>query len=231
MKRFVNTSSFTVYSNTRKTRWRLLDETCPIEQRSDLRGDPYCFAKVKQDELILDYSTRYGLPYVIVRPGYVYGPGSGAITGRVGVGTFGVFLHLGGSNPIPFTYVENCAEAIVLAGLKEGVDGNVFNIVDDELPTSRHFLREYKKHVKRFRSLYLPHHISYVLCYLWEQYSTWSEGQLPPRFNRRTWHSQWKKTTYSNQKLKSVLGWVQAVSTAEGLNRYFKSSRAEKHNA
>ena len=33
----------------------------------------------------------------------------------VGIGTFGVFLHLGGSNTIPFTYVDNCAEAIVLA--------------------------------------------------------------------------------------------------------------------
>ena len=35
-----------------------------------------------------------------------------------GIDTFGVFLHLGGSNTIPFTYVDNCAEAIALAGLR-----------------------------------------------------------------------------------------------------------------
>lgn len=31
LRRFVNMSSFAVYSNKQKTRWRLLDETCPVE--------------------------------------------------------------------------------------------------------------------------------------------------------------------------------------------------------
>ena len=51
--------------------------------------------------------------------------------GRVGIDTFGVFLHLGGSNQIPLTYVDNCADAIALAGLKPGIDGEVFNIGGD----------------------------------------------------------------------------------------------------
>src|SRR3989441_230356 len=123
LRRFVNISSFTVYTNTQKPRWRLLDESCPVEQHPELRGEAYCFAKVKQDEVVIEYGKRYGIPYVIVRPGYVYGPGKEDITGRVGIDTFGIFLHLGGSNTIPFTYVENCAEAIVLAGLKKGIEG------------------------------------------------------------------------------------------------------------
>src|SRR5207302_3097537 len=123
------------------------------------------------------------IPYVIVRPGYVYGPGNEPITSRVGIGTFGLFLHLGGSNSIPFTYVDNCADAIVLAGLKRGVEGEVFNVVDDDSPSSRAFLRLYKKKVGGFRSLYVPHAVSYALCFLWEKYAEWSEGQLPPAFN------------------------------------------------
>src|SRR5258708_1529188 len=105
IKRFVNVSSFTVYSNRQKPRWRLLDESCPIEERPELRGDAYTFAKVRQDELVLDYGKRFGIPYVLVRPGYVYGAGNEGISGRGGIGTFGLFLHLGGSNTIPFTYV------------------------------------------------------------------------------------------------------------------------------
>ena len=101
---------------------------------------------------------------MIVRPGSVYGAGKREIAGRVGIGTFGLFLHLGGSNTIPFTYVDNCAEAIVLAGLVKGVDGEVFNVVDDDLPSSRQFLRLYKKNVRRFKSLYVPHAVSYALC-------------------------------------------------------------------
>jgi nucleoside-diphosphate-sugar epimerase len=231
LKRFVNVSSFAVYANTKKPHWRLLDETCPVETRPELRGDPYCFAKVKQDEIVAEYGRRFEIPYVTVRPGYVYGPGNESIASRVGIDTFKIFLHLGGSNTIPFTYVDNCTEAIALAGLKKGVDGDVFNVVDDDLPSSRQFLRLYKQNVKNFKSIYVPHVLSYALSYLWERYSTWSEGQLPPVFNRRHWHAFWKKTRYSNEKLKTRLGWKPKVSMETGLKYYFESCRNRGRDA
>jgi nucleoside-diphosphate-sugar epimerase len=202
----------------------LLDESCPLEGHPELRGEAYCFAKVKQDEIVTEYGKKFGIPYVILRPGFVYGPGNEPITGRVGIGTFGLFLHLGGSNPIPLTYVDNCAEAIALIGLKEGIDREVFNVVDDDLPTSRQFLCLYKRQVRRFRSIYIPHALSYVLSFFWERYSAWSQGQLPPAFNCRRWHSNWKKTYYSNAELKRV-GWTPLVPTREGLRLYFEACR------
>jgi len=231
LRRFVNISSFAVYANTQKPRWRLLDESCPLETRPELRGEAYSFAKVKQDELVTEYGRRFGIPYVIVRPGYVYGPGHEDISARVGLGTFGVFLHLGGSNTLPLTYVDNCAEAIVLAGLKKGVDGEVFNVVDDDLPSSRRFLRLYKQQVRRFLSIGVPHVASYALCWLWEMYSKWSEEQLPPVFNRRKWHAYWKKTRYSNERTKAQLGWTPRVPTEEGFRRYFASCRERARHA
>jgi nucleoside-diphosphate-sugar epimerase len=231
LRRFVNISSFAVYTNTQKPRWRLLDESCPVERHPELRGDAYCFAKVKQEEIVTEYGKKFGIPYVIVRPGSVYGPGKEDITGRVGIGTFGIFLHLGGSNAIPFTYVDNCAEAIVLAGLRKGVDGEVFNVVDDDLPSSRQFLRLYKQNVRRFRSIYVPHVVSHALCCLWEWYSNWSEGQLSPVFNRRIWHASWKKTRYTNEKLKARLGWTPKVPMADGFRRYFQSCRERGQDA
>lgn len=230
VRKIVSISSLAVYSNRGK-RGRLLDESCQIEVHPDQRGDAYCYAKVRQDEFVVEYCDRAGIPYVIVRPGYVYGPGKVAITGRVGIDTFGFFLHLGGSNPVPFTYVDNCAEAIMLAGLKRESDGHVFNVVDDALPSSRKFLRQYKRHVRRFPSVYVPHFLSYLLCYAWERYSAWSEGQLPPAFNRLKWHAFWKKTAYSNKKLKGLLAWTPRVSTAEGLRRYFEACRSGGANA
>jgi nucleoside-diphosphate-sugar epimerase len=224
LRRIVSASSFAVYSNRNKPRGRVLDESCPIAEHPGKR-DAYLFSKVKQDEIVTDYGKKFGVPYVIVRPGVVYGPGKKAITGRIGTDTFGVFLHLGGSNKIPFTYVDNCADAIALAGLKSGVNGEVFNAVDDDLPSSRQFLRLYKKNVRRFKSVYIPHAMSYALCFLWERYSTWSQGQLPPAFNRGGWHSFWKKTTYSNEKLKTRLNWTPKVSMADGLNHYFEACR------
>ena len=151
LKRFVNISSFAIYSNQNNPKWRLLDESSPVDEHPELRGDAYAFAKLKQDQMVIDYGKKYAMPYVIVRPSYVYGPGKDAIPGRVGIDTFGIFMHLGGSNKVALTYIDNCAEAIVLAGIVKGVEGEIFNIVDDDLPTSRQFLRSYKKTVKRFQ--------------------------------------------------------------------------------
>jgi nucleoside-diphosphate-sugar epimerase len=230
LRRFVNTSSFAVY-DVRKKRGRILDESCPVELHPAILRDAYEFAKLKQDELVFDYAKKHKLPVVTIRPGYVYGPGKAAISGRVGITTFGPFLHLGGANLIPFTYVDNCADAIVLAGLKPGIDGEVFNVVDDDLMSSRQFLRLYKRNVRGFKTFYVPHMASYTFCWLWERYSAWSEQQVPPVFNRKRWYTYWKRTNYSNQKLKTSLGWVPKVSMSEGLARYFESSRAGEQNA
>lgn len=221
LRRFVNVSSFAVYSGMNIGHGKVLDETCEVESRPEARGDSYCYAKAKQDELLLEYSRKHNIPYVIVRPGAVYGPGKNAITGRVGIGTFGIFLHMGGGNVIPFSYVDNCAEAIVLAGLRKSVDGEVFNIVDDNLPTSREFLKMYKKNVGHFRSIFVPRIASYLASLLWEKYSTWSEGQLPPVFNRSRWASVWKGHRYSNRKIKERLGWSPRFRFEEAMQRYF----------
>lgn len=230
-RRFVNVSSFAVYSNRNNPRGKILDESCPRESEPELRGDAYSFAKVKQEEILVEYSQRFAIPYVILRPGVVYGPGNEAITGRVGLGTFGVFLHLGGANPIPWTYVDNCADAVVLAGLRPGVDGEVFNVVDGHPMTSREFLALYKQRVRRFPSIYLPHGISYLLCWLWERYSTWSKGQLPPVYNRRVWYSYWKRTHYPNHKIRDRLRWTPKVALSDALDRYFESCRRKEDHA
>ncbi len=225
LKRFVSISSLSVYSNGNIGRRGLLDETCEEEIRPALRGDAYTFAKVGQDRLIREYEKRYGIPVVLLRPGVVYGPGNKGIHGRIGIGTFGLFLHLGGSNIIPLSYVDNCADAIVLAGITPGVDGQVFNVVDDELPTSRRFLRLYKRQVKDFPSLFVPYPVFYFFCYIWEKYSAWSEGQLPPVFNRAMCRNYWKGNRYSNRKLKELLGWRPVVGFDEAMGRYSEYQR------
>ncbi len=231
MKRFVNVSSFAVYSNRNKPRGNVLDETAPVDERPQDRGDAYAYAKLKQDQLVADYGRRHGLEHVTLRPGTVYGPGKAGIPGRVGIDTFGFFMHMGGPNRIPLTYVANCAEAIVLAGLVPGVGGEVFNVVDDDLPSSWYFLRQYKRRVRSFFSIYVPHALSYALCWAWEKYATWSDGQLPLILSRGEWHAYWKQTEYSNEKLKRALGWTMQVPTAEGLKRYFAYCQQRESHA
>ncbi len=219
-KRFVNVSSFAVYSNLHLKRRGLLDESCSLEDAPQERYDAYGFGKLKQEEVIREYGKNRGLSYVILRPGAVFGPGKRDLSGRVGIDTFGFFMHFGGSNQLPLTFVDNCAEAIVLAGLVPGLDGETFNVVDDDLLTSREFLKAYKKKVKWFFSVWIPYPLAYGLCFLWEKYSQWSKGQLPPAFNVRRCAADWKGNSYTNQKIRQSLGWKPRVSMEQAMTSF-----------
>ena len=215
-KRFVNVSSFAVYSNLHLRRHAMLDESCPLEDAPQERSDAYGFGKLKQEQIVKDYGQKHQIGYVILRPGYVFGPGKRELSGRVGIDTFGLFIHLGGSNILPLTYVDNCAEAIVLAGLKPGVEGEIFNVVDDDALTSREFLRAYKKQTGTFSSS-IPYALTKLLCAGWERYARATQNQLPPVFNRRRCAAEWKGNRYSNQKLKDRLGWEPRVTMKEAV--------------
>ena len=229
-RRFVNVSSFAVYSNLKLKRGALLDETCALEDAPQERYDAYGFGKLKQEEIVKDYGNKHGLPFVILRLGTVFGPGKRALSGRVGINTFGFFIHLGGSNRLPLTFVDNCAEAIVLAGVRPDVDGEVFNVVDDEPVTSRQFFSAYKKHVKPFLSVRAPYFLAYGMSVLWEKYSKWSKGQLPPVFNRRRCSAEWGGNRYSNEKLRERLGWKPRVPMDQAMTLFLQQFESNGKN-
>jgi nucleoside-diphosphate-sugar epimerase len=219
--RFVNISSFAVYSNWNIRRGGQLDEQCAVESSPSLRHEAYCYAKLHQERLVQEYANRRGVPCVILRPGAVYGPRSRQLLSpRVGIDTFGIFLHLGGRNRLPLTYVDNCAEAIAQAAIVPGINGEVINIVDDDLPRSKDFLRAFKKATGGPRSLHVPYAVFYWFSWLWEKYADWSNGQFGPVFNRRRCAAYWKGNQYSNAKAKRLLQWQPRVATAEGIEKH-----------
>jgi nucleoside-diphosphate-sugar epimerase len=225
----VNVSSFAVYSNVVLKRGALLDENCPLEEAPQERYDAYGFGKLKQEELVREYGSRCHLPYVILRPGYVFGPGKTELNARVGIDTFGFFVQVGGSNSLPLTFLDNCAEAIVLAGLAPGIDGEVFNVVDDNLLTGREFVEALNK-VQRLKSVRIPYQAAYGACFFWEKYSRWSKNQLPPAFNRRRCAAEWKPMRYSNRKLKDRTGWKPRVPMDKAMDAFLAQFASNSHH-
>ena len=211
-------SSFSVYGVADLARGALLDEDTPLEHQPE-RRDPYTQGKLRQELLAREYAAK-GMPLVVMRPGTIYGPGGGALSGRVGINVPGLFIHLGGRNLLPLTYVDNCAEAIAVAGRTPAALGGTFNIVDDDLVTCRDWLRRYKRDVNGMRSVTLPYPVTRLLGRAVERYSTWSKGQLPPLLTPYKVASSWKGNRFTNERLKSI-GWRPLVSTAEGLDRTF----------
>jgi nucleoside-diphosphate-sugar epimerase len=225
-KRFVNVSSFAVYSNLKMERHALLDENSPLEDAPQERYDAYGFGKLQQEKIVRHYGKNCRLPFVILRPGMVYGPGKSELSGRVGINTFGFFIHLGGGNELPLTFVDNCAEAVVLAALKPGVDGETFNVVDDEKMTSREFLAA-RKSAGPFFSVCVPYPLAKLGSGWWENYSKKSGGQLPPVFNRRRAAAEWQGNRYSNQKLHDRLGWKQKVPLADAMKSFLAQYKSK----
>ena len=168
-----------------------------------------------------------GFELVVLRPGVIYGPGGGHFSGRVGLNLFGIFLlHLGGSNLLPLTYVEKSTEAIVVAGTSPQAAGRVYNVHDDNLPTSRQYLRLYKRSVKNVRSVWVPYTVLKVLSRLMEKYHRWSKGQLPAIFTgyksrQACGREPLQQRTFEGDRL------AQLVSTSEGLRRTFKAFRTD----
>lgn len=222
ISRCVLVSSFGVIGVAKLPRKAWVDEGVSMEDHPE-RRDPYSFSKHRQETVAWEYAKREGLPLVVVRPGVIFGRGGSVMSPRIGINLFGVFLHLGGRNQIPLTYVDNCAEAIALAGTVPGINGEVFCIVDDDLPVSRALLGRYRKEVAPLHVLRVPYPLLKVLAKWNVWYSNRTQGHLPTVFTPYEVESIWKNHRFSNRKAKERLGWRPRVPMKEALDRTFSA--------
>lgn len=223
--RIVLASSFGVYGVAGLSRGAKVDEQTPLEPRPEWR-DPYSHAKLRQEELFWTYQRQNGFDLVVVRPGVIYGPGSGHFSDRIGLTIGGWQLQVGGGNPLPLTFVENCAEAMVVAGTHPDGAGQVYNVHDDDLPTCREYLRAYKKSVANVQSVRVPYFGMQILSRMLVKYHRYSRGQLPAILTPYKVRNLWGGNRFDNSKLHSI-GWKQLVPTAEALRRSFAAFRDE----
>jgi nucleoside-diphosphate-sugar epimerase len=221
--RVVVISSFGVYGVAELPRGAMVDEETPLEAHPE-RRDVYSQTKLRQEKLFREYEPKLGLDLVVVRPGVIYGPGGNAMSSRVGLDVFGVFLDMGRKNILPLTYVENCADAIIAAG-EGGKSGEVYNVCDDDLPTCSEYLAEYKKHVRDVPALPMPYGAAVLLSRAVSWYAQVSKGQLPAILTPYRTAASWKGNRFDNAKIKS-LGWKPQVPTKEGILRAMEYLKA-----
>ena len=221
--RIVLVSSFSVYGVAVHSRGTLVNEQTVLEAHPEWR-DHYSFAKLRQEQLFWEYQIRHSFELVVLRPGVIYGPGGSHFSNRVGLKIGKWLLNFGGSNSLPLSYVDNCAEAVVVAGIHPSTAGQVYNVHDHDLPTCREYLRAYRKHVTHIQSISLPYFCVQLLSRMVAKYHRYSNGQLPAFLTPYKAACMWGGSRFENSKLCSI-GWRQLVSTAEGLQRSFAAFR------
>jgi nucleoside-diphosphate-sugar epimerase len=225
--RFVLISSLGVYGAQHLRQDSILDETCPVDPQPQ-RRDAYSFSKIIQERVCWEMHRDIGLPLVVVRPGVIFGPGRGALSSRLGLSLGGLMLRIGGRRQLPYTYVDNCAVAIHRAATTPGVTGEVFNILDDDLPSVVDVLRAYRRSGRRLKSVWLPQFAIGPLSGAYDRYHRYSQGQLPGVLSRYRADTFWKPMRFSNAKSKSRLGWNPHVPMAQALDQAIRSMPAGK---
>jgi UDP-glucose 4-epimerase len=228
IKRFVLVSSLSVYKMAVLKPGAILDENSPIETNMVAR-DSYAITKLWQERLVRERCEREGIGYIVLRPGKIYGPGDNLIPPQLGLLIPGIcFLFIGGKSSLPLTHVSNCAEAIVKAGIVEGIEGETFNIVDNNLPNQKQFLQLYQATIGRIPNIIpVPYRVFLGLAFLAEKASKKTKGNIPPVITRYRAENLWKNLKYSNQKAKTLLEWIPDIDPVEGIQEMLMIARKQ----
>ena len=136
VRRVVHFSSLAVYGE--HIDHRGADESTPF---ANPPPNPYVATKIEAERVVEEFRGR-GLDVVVMRPGWVWGPGDsglGAIARQIRKGR--LLVPGPGSNILHLVYVENLARAALLAADREGVRNEAFIVHDDLGLSADNFLR------------------------------------------------------------------------------------------
>jgi glycosyltransferase involved in cell wall biosynthesis/nucleoside-diphosphate-sugar epimerase len=210
VKRFVHISSFSVYDYTKPWAWSTLDEDSPVETDA-MNRDGYAHTKLVQEQLVRDACAENGWSLVVIRPGMIYGRGNlfNAFCGLEAGPK--LWLRVGALSPLSLTYVENVAEAIVLAAERDEAAGQTVNIVDDDLPSRRRYVKLLQERSPaRPRVVPVPWIAMRFLAWAASTTNTVllrGRAKLPGLFIPCRLHARFKSLRYSNALAKRALGW------------------------
>jgi nucleoside-diphosphate-sugar epimerase len=135
LERFVHLSTLGVYAARDH---HGTDESEPPPER---QIDGYTQSKVEAEQLALHYERDLGVPVVVLRPGFVYGPRDRTVMPRlIDAIRTGQFRYIGGGDKAMNTiYVGNLVHAIFLAIASPQAVGRVYNLTDGEAVSKRRF--------------------------------------------------------------------------------------------
>ena len=136
LRRFVHLSSLGVYEARHHFG---TDESEPLPRQ---HVDGYTQSKVESEQLALQYARESGLPLVVLRPGFIYGPGDRTVLPRILENLRrGRMRYLGnGRRAMNTIYVGNLVDAMFLAAEEPKAIGQVFNLTDGEAVSKRRFI-------------------------------------------------------------------------------------------
>jgi nucleoside-diphosphate-sugar epimerase len=136
LKRFVHLSSLGVYAARHHFG---TDESEPLPAK---HMDGYTQTKVESEHLVLQYQREHGIPAVVLRPGFIYGPRDRTVLGKLVQALRQKQMRYisRGKGAMNTIYVGNLVDAIFLAIDSPRAIGQVYNLTDGEFVSKRQFI-------------------------------------------------------------------------------------------
>jgi nucleoside-diphosphate-sugar epimerase len=213
MRRWIQISSLGVYPARHHYG---TDETV----QPDLTGlDGYTQTKAEAELVIKHHVQEFGLPAVIVRPGFIYGPGDRHALRRIIERiNSGKMRYLGrGDRLLNNTSVENLCDAILLAVEKPGIDGETFNIRDERLVTREEFISTVSDYLGKPQPKHVPEWIGRTLVGPVEWIARRRGRKTPPMLTRAQIKFMTLNLDYSIAKAKRELGYRPRIDFRDGI--------------
>lgn len=220
-KRWIQVSSLGIYPAVDH---HGTDETSP----ANLAGlDGYTRTKAEAEVVLNRYIDEHQFPAVIVRPGFIYGPGDHNVVPRLVENIrAGKMKMIGdGTKKLNNTNVHNLVDAIVLAMEKPEALGETFNIRDERLVDRREFVSAVTDEMGKPFPPKVPEGLVRSLVGVVEGFAKLAGAKKAPLITKARLKFMAVNLDFSIAKAKRILGYQPRVDFKEGMQEALQWAR------
>ncbi len=193
------------------------DETAPYVYT----GDNYNYTKIESEKKVLEAYREKGLPVVIVRPPYIYGPRDRQLLPRVvKFLKEGKFKFIGtGENPFSLVYVKNFVTALALLCDNDKAIGQIYHITDGHDITRKEFIGKLaSKFGYPMPTVHVPVQVAKIACPVLEFINKATRSHKPPLLNKFKMKFMHTPLTFDISKAKNQIGYKPSVPFDKALD-------------
>ncbi len=214
-KRFVHTSTVGIHGH-------IPGDDYADENYRFSPGDGYQRTKLEGEQWLGEFATENKIPYTIIRPTPIYGPGDGRLLKFFKMANNGYILMLGSGKGIyHLIHVEDLTEIFLLAGVSEKALSEIFIAANDKpisiIDMGKVIAKALNKKMRVIRLPIWPFFLGADIC----KFICTPLGIQPPLYRRRVAFYT-KDRKFNISKLNNVLGYQLQYSNERGLTETAK---------
>jgi nucleoside-diphosphate-sugar epimerase len=215
VSRIVHVSSWTVYG---MNLGRIAREDFLLRPFQE----PYAITKAEADLAVQRMIAEDQLPAVIIRPGTFFGPGDrlhfGRMADRLRAGK-GIIVGRG-DNALPFVYVTDVVQGLLLALDSEHAVGQAYNISNDNPLTQQEFLEATAREIGvNAPTLHVPYRALYMAGRAAEHAAAFTGSRGQPILTTLGVKLFGTDNRHSIERARNELGYAPQVTIREGVRR------------